>query len=134
MLVADSMANFIEENTGWDLPELNITSLDYSPVTKYYDNDIAHSMNLFSKLEPENHMIYPLFEWIEAKRSDKKLLIIGDSFTWDLLENLRLGSDCFAEVQFWFYKPNRTYGESPCKQWSTASYQTFRPTSGHSGV
>ncbi|WP_417592619.1 alginate O-acetyltransferase AlgX-related protein [Owenweeksia hongkongensis] len=103
MLVTDSIVQYMEKGTGWDLPNMAITQLNYSPVARYYDNDIAHSLNLFYEVQPEP-MIYPDFEW-RGEKGDKprKLLIIGDSFTWDIFENSRIGEECFHDVQFWFY-------------------------------
>jgi hypothetical protein len=103
MLVADSIAAYFKEKKGWDLPSMEILERNYSPVAKFYDNDIANSLSLFKEVQPEP-MIYPKFEW-RGKNSKKplKLLIVGDSFTWDIFEYSRLGTDCFDEVQFWFY-------------------------------
>ncbi len=103
VFVADTLVRFIEGKTGWDLPNVHITKMNYSTEPRYYDNDIASSMNLFTELKPDS-MAYPDFEW-DPKTADnpKKLLIIGDSFGWDLVENLRLGQDCFDEMEFWYY-------------------------------
>jgi len=103
MLVADSIAKYFEKKAGWELPDMHILERTYSPVAKYYDNDIANSLSLFKEVQPEP-MIYPKFEW-RGKKSKKplKLLIVGDSFTWDIFEHSRLGTESFDEVQFWFY-------------------------------
>lgn len=100
VLATDSMVKYIEAKTGWDLPNLTITARDSSPVAKYFDNDISQSMNLFKALQPKP-MVYPEFHWDKTKKT-KKLLVIGDSFFWDLFENVHL-KECFEEVQFWYY-------------------------------
>lgn len=102
ILATDTLIKYIEHQTGWDLPNLTITSRETSPVTKYNDNDIAKSMNLFNKLQPDQPMVYPEFEWDKPKKTNKKLLVISDSFFWDMFEYLRL-KECFDEVDFWYY-------------------------------
>lgn len=101
VLATDSLVKYIESETGWDLPNLNITARDSSPVAKYSDNDIANSMNLFGILQPQP-MVYPEFEWEKPRKTKKKLLVIADSFFWDMFEYLRL-KECFEEVDFWYY-------------------------------
>lgn len=102
ILVTDSLVKFIEAKTGWDLPNIKITDRNISTPARYFDNDIANSLNLFSDPQPPA-MAYPSFEWDKPKKTHKKILLVGDSFGWDLFENLRLGKDCFDEMQFWFY-------------------------------
>tara|TARA_R110002050_G_scaffold93616_3_gene195520 strand:+ start:10086 stop:11393 length:1308 start_codon:yes stop_codon:yes gene_type:complete len=103
ILVTDSIAKKFSKENSWDLPEMHIVERTYSDVAKYYDNDIANSMNLFKEVQPQP-MIYPKFEWRgEKSKKPLKLLIVGDSFTWDLFEYSRIGSECFDEVEFWFY-------------------------------
>ncbi len=102
VLAADTLVKFIEAKAGWDLPNLTIKDRNYSSTTQYFDNDIANSMNLFSDLQPPK-MSYPTFEWDKPKKTHRKILLIGDSFGWDFFENLRLGKDCFDDMQFWFY-------------------------------
>jgi len=104
VMVADSIAKYISKKASWPLADLRITARNYSKKTRYFDNDIASAMNLFNVLEPDS-MLYPEFEWLKPSepQQKKKLLIIGDSFTWDIFENVGLGTDCFDDIEFWFY-------------------------------
>ena len=104
LLVADTVANKFEGLSGWDLPELIISEKSYSTKPKYDDNDIATSMNLFSSPDPRP-LIYPRYSWVDdrLKKKDKKLLMIGDSFMWELFKRSGIGSDCFSEQEFWYY-------------------------------
>jgi hypothetical protein len=102
VFVADTLVKFIEEKAGWDLPNIHITNMNYSKTTKYFDNDIANSMNLFWMLEPDS-MAYPDFVWDKPVGKRKKILLVSDSFGWDLFEHMRLGTDCFEDMDFWFY-------------------------------
>ncbi len=103
ILATDSIARSIDHATSWNLPKMKILDRPYSDEAKYYDNDIAHSLNLFNPIQP-SPMVYPNFEWGKKKSNKmRKLLIVGDSFTWDIFEYSRIGTDCFDEIQFWFY-------------------------------
>ena len=104
MLATDSIAQIINHATSWNLPNMEILQRPYSPETKYYDNDIAHSLNLFSIIQPKP-MVYPIFEWRKKKENTKpkKLFIVGDSFSWDIFEYSRIGKECFDDIQFWYY-------------------------------
>ncbi len=101
--VTDTLIKYIESKTGWDLPNIHLDKINYSKEPLYYDNDIAGSMNLFFTPKPDS-MAYPEFSWDkDAKDKGKKLLIIGDSYSWELVERMRLGTDCFDEIEFWYY-------------------------------
>ncbi len=103
IFVADSLTRYIEHKTNWDLPNIEITEMKYSKRAEYFDNDIANAMNLFEDIHPDS-MAYPEFEWKKPENFDKKkVLFISDSFGWDLFENLDFGTECFSEMQFWFY-------------------------------
>lgn len=105
-LVTDSIVRYLEKKAGWDLPNLKITKTEYSSKAKYHDNDIVNAMNLFVDAQPDESMIYPTeFKWDKPnkKQPQRKLLIIGDSFTRDIFEDTKLGSGCFQEVHFWRY-------------------------------
>jgi len=105
ILVTDSIVKFHEARYNWDLPNLKIVSNEISKKTKFFDNDIAKSMNLLVNVEPYPYMKYPTVEW--EKRTDKtdkkKILVIGDSFTWDIYRNSGVVSKCFESVDLWYY-------------------------------
>jgi hypothetical protein len=105
MIVTDSLVKYHERKFGWDLPNMKIISTHESEHTRFYDNDIAHSMNLFQSVEPYPYMIYPEIIW--EKRNDKhdkkKMLIIGDSFTWDIYLNSGVSDQSFDSTDLWYY-------------------------------
>ena len=84
---------------------MKIVSNEVSESTRFYDNDIAHSMNLFYTVEPSLKMKYPKVEWEKRKKNhdSKKIIIIGDSFTWDIHENSGMSEKSFEKVDFWYY-------------------------------
>jgi hypothetical protein len=101
--VADTLVKYIETQTGWDLPNIQLKALNFSDEPLYYDNDISGSLNLFKEPKPDS-MAYPDFQWEPKINKDtKKILIIGDSFGWELVERMRLGQDCFESMEFWYY-------------------------------
>lgn len=105
MLVTDSLVKYHEKEFNWDLPNMTIEALEISKKTKFFDNDIAHSMNLFHTVEPFPYMMYPTVKWENKKssHSKKKMLIIGDSFTWDIYVNSGISNQSFENVDFWYY-------------------------------
>ena len=105
MLVTDSLVKYHEQKFNWNLPNMEILSTEISEKTKFYDNDIAHSMNLFKTVEPFPHMKYPTIKWEKknAKHDKKRMLIIGDSFTWDIHKNSGMSEKSFDRVDFWYY-------------------------------
>ncbi len=101
--VADTIVKYMEAKMGWDLPNIEMTELNFSSEPLYYDNDISGSMNLFREPRPDS-MAYPEFEWEPKQGKDsKKILIIGDSFGWELVERMRIGQECFDSMEFWYY-------------------------------
>ena len=106
--VADTLVKYIETQTGWDLPNIQLKALNFSDEPLYYDNDISGSLNLFKEPKPDS-MAYPDFQWEPKINKDtKKILIIGDSFGWELVERMRLGQDCFESMEFWYYNSPAT--------------------------
>jgi hypothetical protein len=105
ILVTDSIVKYHETKFNWDLPNLKITSYETSKKTRFFDNDIARSMNLFVDIEPFPYMKYPLVEWEKSNSytDRKKILIIGDSFTWDIYKNSGIASECFITLDLWYY-------------------------------
>ena len=100
----------------WNLPRLQITKEVYSKTARYYDNDIANTMNLIWEPQPDS-MMYPEFEWVqpEGKPSKKKVLIIGDSFAMSIVEESGFGTECFTDLRYWYYnqtvrKPHEAKG------------------------
>lgn len=100
-MVTDSITKKMNELSNWSLPEMTITSSKKSSVIKYRDQDIAHSMNLLFDVKSQP-MIYPIHEWSE-KKEKKNLLVIGDSFSWDLILQSRIGEECFDSLKFLYY-------------------------------
>ena len=102
VLVTDSIVNYINDRTQWNLPELSIIKKEISNTPRYYDDDVAQSMNLLVDVESPP-MVYPVHEWSKTAHEKKSLLIIGDSFTWDILDRSRIGTECFDSIQFFYY-------------------------------
>lgn len=101
--VADTLVKYIEHKMAWDLPNIHMIDMNVTNETRYYDNDISGAMNLFKEPRPDS-MAYPEFEWDpKTKDNPKKILIIGDSFGWELVERMRIGQDCFDSMEFWYY-------------------------------
>ncbi len=103
VLVADSLAKTFNRLAGWDLPTVSITDIEIADTTRYFDNDIAKTMNLFEVIQPDKKMAYPDYTWTKGADSTKKLLVIGDSFFWDFFNNNGFAGECFDSVTFFYY-------------------------------
>jgi len=101
-LAVDSIGKKLSDLGEWSLPKLKITSREHSAKMRYFDKDIAQAMNLLIDLDYPP-MIYPTHEWVGEKKDKKSLLVVGDSFAWDLVLRSRIGTECFDSLQFLYY-------------------------------
>lgn len=99
--IADSLLQKIEEMTGVDMPDLEIT--DNGESTKYSkgDKELESQMNLLFPLSkpslPKN--TFKLADG--AQKSHLNLLVIGDSYFNQFINSPFV--DCFAHWDFWRY-------------------------------
>lgn len=103
LLSTDSMIGYFNQKKSWNLPRINITQKKYSLEPKFLDNDMGETINLLSDLKLSKPLIYPEFEWTKTEDRDKKILIVGDSFSWELVLNSGAKEECFDSLMFWFY-------------------------------
>ena len=103
LLVADSLMNVLSDRAGWDFPEIVYTSEVYSYDPRFRDYDMGTAMNLFSPVKLDKPMFYPEHEWNGEAEEKKSLLIIGDSYTWDIFLFSGIDESCFDTINFWYY-------------------------------
>lgn len=98
-LAADSLIRYIEFVKKTDLPELVVKSMSVEQP-KNEDKDIEYGINLLFKLKSFD-LAYPKIKVDTIGKVKPKLLVIGDSFYWNLYH---LGfTDCFNDPSFWYY-------------------------------
>ena len=100
-LIADSLLRKIEEMTGVDMPDVEISTC--GTTTKYSNGD--------KELESQMNLLFPIskpelpkntFKLADgAKKSNLNLLVIGDSYFNQFIHSPFV--DCFANWDFWRY-------------------------------
>ena len=96
---------YLEQKGGFDLPDFRTTGLEVTTSTRYTDNDMTRAMNLL--WEPTAFpMAYPtvIFAPPAPKQRRPRLLVVGDSFVWNLIEHYPYLDHLFDEnSHFWYY-------------------------------
>jgi hypothetical protein len=106
--VADSLLSYMEHLKKEKYPEIIYKEINEEPM-RVSEHDLENLMNLSHNLENENMPYYKL-SYNYENRKRPKVLTVGDSFYWNVLNNL-IPLNAFANVTFWFY--NQTvYPES----------------------
>lgn len=107
-LAADTAIAYLEKKSGMDLPDLKIEGIKQLDTIRHPDNDIGLAMNLIFPLRQERPA-YPIISFSEndSKRAD--VLIVGDSFYFNWLNNY-IPSSVFGNFDFWYYNNSITHG------------------------
>lgn len=87
--------------SGANLPRIKITKIEVRDDLQKPDEDIIEGMNVF-RYPIFEKMAYPEFEYEKEGKDTKNLLLIGDSYWWDIY--LRgLPRTVFGINNFWYY-------------------------------
>ncbi len=101
-LSADSATRFLEQKTGYKMPELVIDSIILTEKPRHNDDDINKTMNLIWDA-PHVPLAYPAFHIVHDSVSVKpSALFIGDSFFWGWYDQGIIDS-LFRNKEFWYY-------------------------------
>jgi len=102
--VQDSICRKLERQLSITLPKFEQVGVEISDTAREADDDFEEPMNLLFSLNSGKY-IYPIFKLLPSKKETKKpkVIIIGDSFFWQV-KNLRvLKSLLSEESRFWYY-------------------------------
>jgi hypothetical protein len=98
---ADTMINYMATISGVDIPRIKIKSIIKKDTLEDPDNDIINSMNLLWYPEFKK-MGYPEIEIIEKNKVKKNIIVVADSYWWDIY--LRdIPKKVFENNEFWYY-------------------------------
>lgn len=100
---ADTLTGYLEQVTGYNLPEIIHIGDTNSTYNKDLDFDLEPPMNLLCEL-PHESMNFPIKK-IKKKENihhTPKVLTIGDSYYWSLI-NSGYTSQMFEENTYWYY-------------------------------
>ena len=105
-LAMDSLSKYIAAQLDLNLPIYKIDSLKVTDQPGYKnDKDLGSLLNLLVPMKSDS-LAYPSYSvnYDPEKHKKPKILFIGDSFVWTLLDT-KLPAQLFsAESRYWFYK------------------------------
>lgn len=89
-----------------NVPNLSIGELSVGDTVRHPDNDIWLAMNLAASPKLQQP-IYPLLEFGKVTGSKPTVLVVGDSFYYNWL-NDNIPSKAFGNCEFWYYNKTIT--------------------------
>ena len=102
LIAFDSVNHRLEQLTGQDLPELVIDGIEVSDEQRGDEADIFRGLNL--PQAPSGYpLAYPNWRPDPTSTPAPKVLVIGDSFYWNLYFNLGYSQHFFNGGDFWYY-------------------------------
>ncbi len=107
-LAADTLYNYLESTTGFDLPNYVNVGGEVSKEYRYSDNDIGKTLNLVLK-NTDQLVYYPevTFDTNDSLKQKPNVLIIGDSFTMGFWNFYPYFNNWFDnKSRFWYYNKN----------------------------
>lgn len=104
-LCADSLINKIEKDIAKDIPELVLTDIEVSAEQRDPEYDLGNMMNLLYPIETYE-LAYPNFSYQQENKYRPKVLVIGDSFYWNMYYS-GIPANIFNSLDFLYY--NKQY-------------------------
>ncbi|HWY39067.1 MAG TPA: hypothetical protein VNY73_10945, partial [Bacteroidia bacterium] len=102
--VQDSLVSYVQHSLGKPFPQYKRTGTEISDTAYDSDADFEYSLNLFYGIGEKKYH-YPKFELISSTKKNyrPKVIVIGDSFFWQLKNHKMLANVFSDESRFWFY-------------------------------
>lgn len=100
-IALDSLKEFLESNSGIKLGKIHYEGFEAPEKPINPDDDIALSMNLLFEYD-HYQMYYPNYSFDNKNNSKPKLLVIGDSYGFNIL-NSEVTKNLFSTVELWYY-------------------------------
>jgi hypothetical protein len=97
----DTIVKKLGSLSGNALPEVHITSINEKAELEGPDDDAVKSMNLLRYPKYVN-MAYPDFEVITQNKDQKNLMVVADSYWWDIFLR-KLPHQVFSHHEFRYY-------------------------------
>ena len=103
-LAQDTLVNYIENMVGKPIPKYKRNGVEISDTARDSDNDFEAPLNLLFSLGQPKY-VYPKLEMIESTRKNyrPKVIIIGDSFFWQIKGHRMLMNIFTEDSKFWYY-------------------------------
>lgn len=109
-LAHDSLIHFISRHFDQPMPTYIREGAEWSDTARWSDNDFEDPQNFFFKLDHSRY-VYPKLKMLESSKKNfrPKVIIIGDSFFWQLKDQ-KMMKDIFSEdSKFWYYFANTSF-------------------------
>lgn len=100
-IALDSLKEFLESNSGIKLGKIHYEGFEAPEKPINPDDDIALSMNLLFEYD-HFQMYYPKYSFEIKNQPKPKLLVIGDSYGFNIL-NSEATKNLFSKVELWYY-------------------------------
>jgi hypothetical protein len=104
-LAADTLFRYLEQRAHLNLPDFRQTGLEVTTKPRHPDGDMTKALNLLWD-PPSYPLAYPTirFEPMRAGQRRPRLLVVGDSFVWNFIEQYPYLDSLFApNSRFWYY-------------------------------
>lgn len=101
VLAVDSLTHYIEQITHTDLPDMEVTGIEYGNSIHQDDKDIEDGMNLLFKI-PKYKLAYPQLVFHGDGKTKIPSLTVADSYYWQIYGS-GLAGQIFDPAQFWYY-------------------------------
>ena len=109
LLATDSMIHYFQEKLDWKLNELSFDRVHPQLTTQMQsvDDDVCKGMNLMREIPPLP-MAYPPVEYntkysVDMGGDKPRMLVISDSFFWNIFGQMELAPSIFEQIDFLFY-------------------------------
>jgi hypothetical protein len=109
----DSLLSYIEKTASNPLPKYKRTGIEFSDTARESDADYEPSLNLFYSIGQSKYF-YPKLEMIPStkKNNRPKVIIIGDSFFQQIVNQKMLMHIFSDDSRFWYYFATTAYSLS----------------------
>lgn len=101
VLAVDSLTHYIEQITQTDLPDMEVTGIEYDNSIHQDDKDIEDGMNLLFSI-PKYKLAYPQTVFHSEGKTKIPSITIADSYYWQIYGS-GLAGQIFEPAQFWYY-------------------------------
>lgn len=100
-IAADSIIKKVEKDLGKDLPEVIVNEIEISEEQRNPEYDLGNLINILFPIKTYP-LAYPKFSYKKENKYRPKVLVIGDSFYWNIYYS-GIASNVFNGLDFYYY-------------------------------
>ena len=106
----DSLLNYMKKHLPKPMPECKKIGIELSGTARETDADFEGPLNLFYGIG-QSQYAYPKYQMISSTKKNyrPKVIIIGDSFFWQLKDQYMLQYIFSEDSRFWYYFAGSSY-------------------------